>query len=96
MEWEWPFERGGAEEDAYDTLLGNLAMERDISMTVIIRTHAEAEIPDATPDTGDDTNITLMIIIAIAALAVVVILVLLPRLKKKGEDSDAEETPQNN
>ncbi len=95
LEWEWPFERGGAEEDAYDTLLGDLAAERDISMTVIIRTHAEAEIPDAAPDTGDDTNITLMIIIAIAALAIVVILILLPRLKKKG-DSDAEETPQNN
>ena len=96
LEWEWPFERGGAQEDAYDTLLGDAALDRDLSMTVIIRTHAEGELPDEGPDTGDHIDITLLIIIAVAALAVLAIMVILPRLKKKGEESDAQDTPQNN
>ena len=89
LEWEWPFESG---DDAHDTMLGDLATEKDITMTVIIRTHAEAEIPEGAPDTGDDTNNALMIVIALIALAILVILIILPKLKKKEEDPDGKES----
>ena len=43
LEWEWPFEWG---DDEYDTMLGNLSVEDDIGLTVIIRVLAEYDIPD--------------------------------------------------
>lgn len=95
LEWEWPFESGGAEADAYDTMLGDLAVERDITMTVIIRTRAEADIPAEGPDTGDDTNLTMMIAVAAIALALLVVLLILPRIKKKGEEPDGEESEES-
>lgn len=36
LEWEWPFEG----DDAYDTMLGNLAVDEDITLTIQIRTTA--------------------------------------------------------
>ena len=58
LEWEWPFEWGN---DEYDTLIGNLAADDDIELTIIIRTVAEYdEEPDdpsagIPPKTGDDS-----------------------------------------
>lgn len=53
LTWQWPFEG----DDTYDTYLGNLAAEEDLTLTVIIRIIAEAdENPDAPggiPNPGD-------------------------------------------
>lgn len=37
LEWEWPFER---DEDAFDTMLGNLATEKELTLTIKIKTTA--------------------------------------------------------
>lgn len=47
LEWEWPFEQ---DADEYDTMLGNLAVDDDITFTVKILTKAEAD-PD--PENSD-------------------------------------------
>jgi len=86
LEWEWPFETG---DDIYDTLLGDTAVDKDIRVTVVINTYAEAEIPE-TPDTGDG-GITLFIIIAAVSFAAIIILLI---LKKKGEKTDGESYAQ--
>ena len=65
LEWEWPFERG---DDAYDTMLGNLAVDNDLELHVVIRTVAvhdnDPENPDAglvnPPHTGDDSQLVLL------------------------------------
>jgi hypothetical protein len=36
LQWRWPFDI----DDEYDTMLGNLAVEEDISLTIVIRTTA--------------------------------------------------------
>ena len=87
LDWEWPFE--GPKGDAYDTELGNKAVNEDITMTVILRTTAEADyVYDKSPDTGD-TGITVFVVIAIAALAAMLVLVVL--LKKSKEEQQENE-----
>ena len=54
LEWMWPFEG----DDEYDTMLGNLATEGDLTLTVEINTYAtESDDPndpgDNPPQTGD-------------------------------------------
>lgn len=65
LEWEWPFERG---DDEYDTMLGNLAVDEDLVLTVVIRTYAEYDEDPTDPNaglikppyTGDDSNLVLL------------------------------------
>lgn len=59
LDWLWPFENGN---DAYDTMLGNVAMEQDLVCTIVITTVAMAsEDPYASggintpPKTGDES-----------------------------------------
>ena len=44
LEWEWPFEQG---IDEYDTMLGNLAVDGDLTLNIRIKTMA---VYDETPD----------------------------------------------
>lgn len=39
LDWNWPFESG---DDEWDTMLGNLAVDQDLTFTIIIKTRAEA------------------------------------------------------
>lgn len=39
LDWQWPFEG----DDGYDTMLGNLAAEQDLTLTIEINTSAEAD-----------------------------------------------------
>lgn len=65
LEWEWPFEWG---DDEYDTMLGNLAVDEDLVLHIVIRTVAEYdEDPDnpgagliKPPNTGDDSQLVLL------------------------------------
>lgn len=87
LEWKWPFESG---DDAYDTYLGNLATEEDVTLTIVIRTFASAVDGSDIPETGDDTNLTALIILAAAALVGIVVLVILLK-KPKRDDEEASE-----
>ena len=53
IEWEWPFEWG---DDEHDTMLGNLAEDHDITLTVAIRIVAEYDIPNKPVVPGDPVN----------------------------------------
>lgn len=87
LEWQWPFESETGDE--FDTELGNRAVDEDITMTVILRTAAEADyVEQDSPDTGD-IGITVFVIIAVAAVAVMLMLLIL--LKKTKEEKKENE-----
>ncbi len=72
--WQWPFESG---DDAYDTMLGNLAVEEDITLTVEIHTMAVAD-EDATggiPTTGDTAPTRLLVMMFILSGAMLIVLI---------------------
>ena len=89
LEWEWPFEGG---DDEFDTLLGNLAEDEDIVLTIVISTYAEAD-PEATggddhPYTGDKTDLTVLIVLLAVSGGALILLLLLPAVRKKREGKD--------
>ena len=74
LEWEWPFERG---DDIYDTMLGDLAVDQDMTLHIVIRTVAvhddEPENPNAglidPPYTGDDSQLVLLCLLSAGSFA---------------------------
>lgn len=100
LQWRWIFERGEQiqeglykgdyTEDFYDTMLGNLAVDDDLELHIIIRTTAWIE--DGTgghPDTGDDFNPAIWIVVAavsFVSLLFVVFLALKDRRKQTDEN----------
>ena len=40
LDWMWPYESG---DDEWDTMLGNLAVDQDLTFTIVIKTRAEAD-----------------------------------------------------
>lgn len=77
LEWMWPFEGG---DDAFDTELGEHAGEKDLTITVSIRTTAtECEKPNEnsgiiTPKTGDNVNVRVWLILLAVSVIVVMLL----------------------
>ncbi|MDO4331670.1 MAG: hypothetical protein Q4C58_03170 [Eubacteriales bacterium] len=84
LTWQWPFEG----DDAYDTLLGNSAVQEDITLTIVICVLAAAsEDPDASGGipqtgifgvpggvrTGDEHGAALWLALLAAAVIVIVI-----------------------
>ena len=75
LEWEWPFERPDengdiTSNDIYDTMLGNLAVDEDLVLHIVINTYAEYdEDPNAPggvikpPVTGDDAPLVLLVVL---------------------------------
>lgn len=84
LQWQWPFEG----DDAYDTLLGNLTEDEDITLTVVIHTTAEYGGEGGLPSTGDRTNLLLPAVLMVGSLGGMLLLFLVP--KRKREDSDAQ------
>lgn len=89
LQWEWPFEG----DDSYDTLLGSLAAEEDISLTIVINTTA-SYVPDPPssdgepPKTGDTAQLGLAIgMMAFSGTALIILLIAGKR--RKGEEEDA-------
>lgn len=74
LEWEWPFERG---DDVYDTMLGDLAVDQDMTLHVIIRTVAvHDDAPDDPnsglvdpPYTGDTSQLILLCLLSAGSFA---------------------------
>lgn len=83
LEWEWPFEG----DDAYDTMLGNLAVDEDITLTIRIITTATYDSdpgPDSgVPKTGDTSGIELAVVMMTASSAGLLFLLILPRRKRR-------------
>ena len=82
LEWEWPFEG----DDAYDTLLGNLAVETDLTLTVVINTMASyTDGPgDGYPQTGDTSDLALMTTLTLLSAAGLLLMIPVPRRKREG------------
>lgn len=81
LSWEWPFEG----DDAYDTWLGNQAVEEDITLTIVIHTLASytPDGDDGIPKTGDTSGIGLYFGAMVASTAGLLILLLLPRRRRE-------------
>lgn len=86
IEWQWPYEWG---DDAFDTMLGNLAVDRDLVLTVTINVTAEASSdpnePGGIPQTGDNSAL----LSGVMAVSGAVFILLLISLKKQKNDKEA-------
>ncbi len=93
LQWEWLYEQEDVSEgDEYDTMLGNLAVDEDLTLTVRITTYAEADDTacGGIADTGDYGRLCMWAIIAIASVFAMVLVFrhLLPAWRKRDEDKD--------
>ena len=84
LQWEWPFEV----DDAYDTMLGNLAVEEDITLTIVINTLASYTPVDdgGIPKTGDTSGIGLAFSAMVISFTGLLILLLIPRRRREEEN----------
>lgn len=83
LEWEWPFD---SDDSSFDTLLGNLASNEELVLTVNIDITAEYS-PD--PDsqggmlqTGNNTHMELWILLMILSFAVLTVTLVISRRKR--------------
>ncbi len=85
LNWQWLFESGN---DAYDTYLGNLAGEEDLTLTIKINTvaSADADAMGGMPTTGDETPVTLLWVVLGLSLGLLVLVLILGRKKKPNEE----------
>lgn len=86
LHWEWPFEV----DDVYDTMLGNLAVDQDITLTIQIRTTAMySEDPNAPggdhPATGDTAQVGMYAVLMVASLAGILFILLTTRKEEANE-----------
>lgn len=98
LDWMWPYESG---DDEWDTMLGNLAVDQDLTFTIVIKTRAEADTDSSggsgggggggitPPYTGDDSNLTLWIVIAAGSFGMVLLLLFYQRRDKRDQDTEA-------
>lgn len=83
LEWEWLFEG----DDVLDTMLGNLAVDEDITLTIQINvTSWQTKTPSqdsGIPKTGDSSHIRLAFTVMMVSGTCLLILPLLPRRKRR-------------
>ncbi|MCH5316007.1 MAG: hypothetical protein J1E81_08835 [Eubacterium sp.] len=95
LEWEWPFER---DDDVYDTMLGDLAVDEDLELHVVIRTtavhDAGKEYSDTglvnPPHTGDDSQLILLCLLSGGSFAGLCIMAF-ALFKSNRKEKEAEE-----
>ena len=95
LEWEWPFEQG---IDEYDTMLGNLAVDNDLALTIKINTIASCDEDPTSPSvihsgikgpkTGDDTPLGLYFVIFICAFLIFLLTLIFAPKDKKSRNTD--------
>lgn len=81
LEWEWPFEV----DDVYDTMLGNLAVDEEISLTIkinVVSSYTPAS-SEGLPKTGDTSGIRLATAVMMASGASLLLLLVVPRRKRR-------------
>lgn len=84
LQWQWPFEG----DDAYDTMIGNLAVDKDITLKIVINTRASYTPQEGggVPQTGDNSQLLLISIIMVLSLAALLLLLFLrPKREEKDE-----------
>lgn len=92
LDWLWPFESGN---DALDTMLGNLAVDGELTFTIVIKTTAtESSNPHddsgiTPPQTGDNTNLTLWIVLAVSSFATMLFLLFYQKKEKRRDSAEA-------
>lgn len=92
LDWMWPFESGN---DELDTKLGNLAVEQDLTLTIVIKTTAtESNSPYdnsgiTPPQTGDNSNIALWTILAVSSFAMMMFLIFYHNKEKRRYSAEA-------
>ena len=84
LEWMWPMEG----DDAYDTLLGNMAEGEELTLTIVIRTYAELGGEGGNPPQTGDTEILIVASLMVASFAGLLVVLLLQ--KPKREETHAE------
>lgn len=85
LEWRWPFESG---DDSYDTFLGNMAVDEDLTLTIAIKTVATGEdmvteIHTRPVVSGDDSKLLVWIGLVVAAGLLFVVILKKNRPNKK-------------
>ena len=79
LQWQWPFEG----DDAYDTLLGNMAVDEDLTLTIVIRTVAEYGGEGGMPPYTGDSGMMVWAIVMVASFAGLLLILLLGKDKRK-------------
>lgn len=80
LEWVWPFE---SDDDQQDTVLGNAALDEDLTFTIVISTTASGnyapidDIGHTSPKTGDEFSLALWSAIVIGALILLIVFLVL-------------------
>lgn len=85
LDWMWPYESGN---DEFDTMLGNLAAEgEDLTLTIVIKTEAEATWEEGggitPPQTGDVSFVDMWIIVASVCAVLMIVLIVIRIADKK-------------
>ena len=83
LQWQWPFEG----DDEYDTWLGNLATDEDLTLTIVINTYAEYGGPGGLPDTGDTNALLLPAVALVGSFGGILVLLAIPRRKREVSDA---------
>ena len=92
LDWLWPFESGN---DELDTMLGNLAVDQELTFTIVIKTTAtESSNPYddsgiTPPQTGDNTNLTPWIVLAVSSFAMMIFLLFYQNKEKRRDSAEA-------
>ena len=74
LEWQWPFEG----DDEYDTMLGNMAVDEDLVLTIKIMTlAAHSEDPEDPGDNPPPTGDTAVMTVLSAAISVSIVFVII-------------------
>lgn len=87
LEWRWPFEK----DNNFDTLLGNRAMDEDLTFTIVINTIASgnenAHNPGGImpPNTADNSNLVLWVSMSAFSLLMLLFLLLYKREEEEEE-----------
>lgn len=91
LEWVWPYEQNN---DEFDTMLGNLAVDNELALNIRINTTASySDAPQADdtgilpPKTGDNFNIKLYSIIIVLALLILFLSFVIKDKRKDTEEN---------
>lgn len=86
--WRWPFERTDGDgldaNDEYDTMLGDLAVDNDLKLTVRIR--FIAEVDEDAPYTGDNSSVAPWALAAGGSLVLICVLLVLKKRDRREEE----------
>lgn len=92
LDWRWPYESG---DDKYDTLLGDLALDEDLTLNIKIKTVAmeNLDVPadygaTGTPETGDRFPVNTYVLVLAASGILLILLLVLNKKPKEEESSD--------